>query len=91
MNSLSAWLQKNLLVTALIIFIVMYVVFHFNKLISNKCFYGDYSKTLLWTAIVLLIMLCYFSMCDDGLMIYTKRYRVVNNNNNSLDDIFTKY
>ena len=55
---------------------------------SNDCFYGDYSRTLLWTAIVLLIMLCYFSMSEDGLMMNNKRYRVVNNN--SLDDIFMR-
>lgn len=66
----------------------MYVIFHFNKLMSNNCFYGDYSKTLLWTAIVLLIILCYFSMIDDGLMINNKKYKIVNNN--SLDDIFVK-
>lgn len=66
----------------------MYVIFHFNKLMSNNCFYGDYSKPLLWTAIVLLIILCYFSMIDDGLMINNKKYKIVNNN--SLDDIFVK-
>ena len=81
-------IKENLLVSALIIFVVMYVVFHFNKLMSNNCFYGDYSRTLLWTAIVLLIMLCYFSMSDDGLIMNNKRYRVVNNN--SLDDIFMR-
>jgi len=88
MNSMSEWVKENLLVSALIIFVVMYVVFHFNKLMSNDCFYGDYSRTLLWTAIVLLIMLCYFSMSNDGLMMNNKRYRVVNNN--SLDDIFMR-
>ena len=88
MNSMSEWVKENLLVSALIIFVVMYVIFHFNKLMSNNCFYGDYSKTLLWTAIVLLIMLCYFSMSEDGLMMNNKRYRVVNNN--SLDDIFMR-
>jgi len=88
MNNLSVWVKENLLVSALIIFVVMYVVFHFNKLMSNDCFYGDYSKTLLWTAIVLLIMLCYFSMCKDGSMMNNKKYRVVNNN--SLDDIFMR-
>jgi len=88
MNSLSVWVKENLLVSALIIFVVMYVIFHFNKLMSNNCFYGDYSKTLLWTAIVLLIILCYFSMIDDGLMINNKKYKIVNNN--SLDDIFVK-
>lgn len=88
MNSMSEWVKENLLVSALIIFVVMYVVFHFNKLMSNDCFYGDYSRTLLWTAIVLLIMLCYFSMSEDGLMMNNKRYRVVNNN--SLDDIFMR-
>lgn len=85
---MSEWVKENLLVSALIIFVVMYVVFHFNKLMSNDCFYGDYSRTLLWTAIVLLIMLCYFSMSEDGLMMNNKRYRVVNNN--SLDDIFMR-
>lgn len=85
---MSEWVKENLLVSALIIFVVMYVVFHFNKLMSNDCFYGDYSRTLLWTAIVLLIMLCYFSMSDNGLMMNNKRYRVVNNN--SLDDIFMR-
>lgn len=85
---MSEWVKENLLVSALIIFVVMYVIFHFNKLMSNDCFYGDYSRTLLWTAIVLLIMLCYFSMSDDGLMMNNKRYRVVNNN--SLDDIFMR-
>lgn len=85
---MSEWVKENLLVSALIIFVVMYVVFHFNKLMSNDCFYGDYSRTLLWTAIVLLIMLCYFSMSNDGLMMNNKRYRVVNNN--SLDDIFMR-
>lgn len=88
MNSMSEWVKENLLVSALIIFVVMYVIFHFNKLVSNDCFYGDYSRTLLWTAIVLLIMLCYFSMSEDGLMMNNKRYRVVNNN--SLDDIFMR-
>ena len=88
MNNISEWVKENLLVSALIIFVVMYVVFHFNKLMSNNCFYGDYSRTLLWTAIVLLIMLCYFSMSDDGLIMNNKRYRVVNNN--SLDDIFMR-
>lgn len=88
MNSLSVWVKENLLVSALIIFVVIYVSFHFNKLMSNDCFYGDYRKTLLWTTIVLLIMLCYFSMSDNGLMMNNKRYRVVNNN--SLDDIFVK-
>jgi hypothetical protein len=85
---MSEWVKENLLVSALIIFVVMYVIFHFNKLMSNDCFYGDYSRTLLWTAIVLLIMLCYFSMSEDGLMMNNKRYRVVNNN--SLDDIFMR-
>ena len=88
MNSMSEWVKENLLVSALIIFVVMYVIFHFNKLMSNDCFYGDYSRTLLWTAIVLLIMLCYFSMSEDGLMMNNKRYKVVNNN--SLDDIFMR-
>lgn len=88
MNSMSEWVKENLLVSALIIFVVMYVVFHFNKLMSNDCFYGDYSRTLLWTAIVLLIMLCYFSMSEDGLIMNNKKYRVVNNN--SLDDIFMR-
>jgi len=88
MNNMTELIKENLLVSALIIFVVMYVVFHFNKLMSNNCFYGDYSRTLLWTAIVLLIMLCYFSMSDDGLIMNNKRYRVVNNN--SLDDIFMR-
>lgn len=88
MNSMSEWVKENLLVSALIIFVVMYLIFHFNKLMSNDCFYGDYSRTLLWTAIVLLIMLCYFSMSDDGLIMNNKRYRVVNNN--SLSDIFMR-
>ena len=88
MNSMTEWVKGNLLVSALIIFVVMYVIFHFNKLMSNDCFYGDYSRTLLWTAIVLLIILCYFSMSNDGLMMNNKRYRVVNNN--SLDDIFMR-
>ena len=89
MNNLLVWVKENLLVSTLIIFVVMYVVFHFKKLTSNNCFYGDYSRTLLWTAIVLLIILCYFSMSNEGLMINNnKRYRVVNNN--SLDDIFMR-
>ena len=88
MNNLSVWVKENLLVSALIIFVVIYVIFHFNKLISNDCFYGDYQRTLLWTAIVLLIMLCYFSISNDGLMMNNKRYRIVNNN--SLDDIFVR-
>lgn len=88
MDSMSEWVKENLLVSALIIFVVMYVIFHFNKLMSNDCFYGDYKRTLLWTAIVLLIILCYFSMSNDGLIMNNKRYRVVNNN--SLDDIFMR-
>jgi len=88
MDNMSEWVKENLLVSALIIFVVMYVIFHFNKLMSNDCFYGDYQRTLLWTAIVLLIILCYFSMSNDGLMMNNKRYRVVNNN--SLDDIFMR-
>lgn len=88
MNNLTVWVNENLLISSLIIFVVIYVVLHFNKLTSNDCFYGDYNRTLLWTAIVLLIIVCYLSISNNELKIFNKKYKVVNNN--SLDDIFIK-
>lgn len=93
MNTIKMWVENNLLISALIIFVVLYIFFHYDKLSSNQCFMGDYQKTLLWTAVILLVIVISSMFMNNENVMTTggyKKYKIVNELNNNLDDIFVR-
>ena len=71
--------KSNLLLISILLFVVIYVILNYNQINSNGIFTGDFVKSILITAIVVLLLYL-FTTWDDESINKNFKYKIVNDN-----------